>query len=51
MHSVKQGEKAAAVIVASERLTDDPTDWEDVPDNHTITVLPESGVQLEPINL
>jgi glutamine amidotransferase len=51
MHSVKQGEKAAAVIIASERLTDDPTDWEDVPDNHTIMVLPDSGVQIEPINL
>lgn len=51
MHSVRQDEKAAAVIIASERLTDDPTDWEDVPDNHTITVLPDSGAQLEPINL
>jgi predicted glutamine amidotransferase len=51
MHSVKQDERASAVIVASERLTDDPTDWEDVPDNHTIAVLPDSGVQIEPINL
>jgi predicted glutamine amidotransferase len=51
MHSVKQDEKAAAVIISSERLTDDPTDWEDVPDNHTVTVLPDSSVQVESINL
>lgn len=51
MRAVGQHEKAAAVIVASERLTDDPTAWEDVPDNHTITVLPDSTVKIEPINL
>jgi ergothioneine biosynthesis protein EgtC len=51
MHSVASTQRAAAVIVASEKLTDDPTDWEDVPDNHTVTVLPDSSVRIEPINL
>jgi predicted glutamine amidotransferase len=51
MHSVRQEQQAAAVIIASERLTDDPTDWEDVPDNHTVTVLADSSVRIEPINL
>jgi glutamine amidotransferase len=51
MHSVKQDEKALSVIVASEMLTDDPDDWLDVPDNHTITVLQDCSVELEPINL
>lgn len=50
MRSVKHHDKAAAVIVASERLTDDPTDWEDVPDNHTIAVLPDLSVKIEPIS-
>jgi predicted glutamine amidotransferase len=49
MHSVAPDQKANSVIVASERLTDDPTDWVTVPDNHTITVLPDSSVQLEEI--
>jgi glutamine amidotransferase len=49
MHSVAQQEQANSVIVASERLTDDPTDWIPVPDNHTITVFPDSTVQLEEI--
>lgn len=51
MHTVRQEERAAAVIISSERLTDDPTDWEDVPDNHTVTVLSDSSVRIEPINL
>jgi glutamine amidotransferase len=51
MHSVINTQKAAAVIVASEKLTDDPTDWEEVKDNHSVTVLPDSSVNVEPINL
>ena len=51
MHSVKEDQLAAAVIVASEKLTEDDADWEDVPDNHTVTVLPDSSVRIEPINL
>lgn len=51
MHSVAPEEKAAAIIISSERLTDDPSDWFDVPDNHTITVLPDLSVKIEPINL
>lgn len=50
MHSV-EGESvaAAAVIVASEKLTDDSSDWTAVPDNHTITVLPDLSVRIEAI--
>lgn len=51
MHSVAQDQAASSVIVASEMLTDDPDDWLDVPDNHTITVLPDFSVELEPIHL
>jgi glutamine amidotransferase len=51
MHSVPQDAQAKAVIVASERLTDDPSDWTNVPDNHTITVSPDLQVSLEKINL
>ena len=51
MHSVAQQEQAQAVIVASERLTEDATDWTDVPDNHTITVLPDLSVKVELIDL
>ncbi|HEY0546093.1 MAG TPA: class II glutamine amidotransferase [Pyrinomonadaceae bacterium] len=49
MHSVAQEEEAQSVIVSSERLTDDETDWADVPDNHTITVTPDFRVRLERI--
>lgn len=51
MHPVPRDERAAAVIVASERLTEDPTDWEAVPDNHTVTVNPDSSVKVERIDL
>lgn len=51
MHTVEAEERAAAVIVSSERLTDDATDWLDVPDNHTITVLPDLSVKIEEIKL
>lgn len=51
MHSVSSEQAASSVIVSSEMLTDDPSDWLDVPDNHTITVLPDFRVELEPINL
>ena len=51
MHSVEENQRAAAVIVSSERLTDDASDWERVPDNHTVTVLPDSTVMVEPIDL
>lgn len=51
MHTVAEEERAAAVIIASERLTDDETDWLDVPDNHTVTVLPDSSVRMEQIDL
>jgi predicted glutamine amidotransferase len=50
MHSVTEGQLAEAVIIASEKLTEDDADWEDVPDNHTVTVLPDSSVSVEPIN-
>ncbi|MDX6692413.1 MAG: glutamine amidotransferase [Blastocatellia bacterium] len=51
MRAVKRDQRAAAVIIASERLTDDPTDWEDVPDNHIVVVSPDSSVRVEPLQL
>jgi glutamine amidotransferase len=51
MHTVARAQEAAAVIIASEKLTDDPTDWEEVPDNHTVTVLADRSVSVEPIRL
>jgi glutamine amidotransferase len=48
-HSVEG--RAEAVIVSSERLTDDQADWPNVPDNHTITVLADLNVRLEPIEV
>lgn len=51
MHTVTDDAQAQAVIVASERLTDDPADWIDVPDNYTITVFPDLRVSLDKIGL
>ena len=51
MHSVEADEAARSVIVSSERLTDDATDWTEVPDNHTVTVLPDLSVVVERIDL
>ncbi|HEV2802950.1 MAG TPA: class II glutamine amidotransferase [Pyrinomonadaceae bacterium] len=51
MHTVKTQEQASAVIVASERLTDDQSDWLAVPDNHTVTVTSDLNVRIEAINL
>jgi predicted glutamine amidotransferase len=51
MHTVTGGDEARAVIVASERLTDDDADWTQVPDNHTIMVLPDLSVKIERIDL
>ena len=51
IHSVSTSEDASAVIVASERLTDERCKWYDVPDNHTVTVFPDLTVQLERIEL
>ena len=44
-------EKASAVIVASEKLTDGRCEWYDVPNNHTVTVFPDLTVKLERIEL
>lgn len=51
IHSVLPGKKASAVIVASEKLTNESSDWYDVPDNHTVTVFPDLTVKLEKIEL
>ena len=51
MHAVATDERAAAVIISSERLTDDKADWLDVPDNHTVTLLADSTVTIEKIDL
>jgi predicted glutamine amidotransferase len=49
IHSVPPNEKASAVIVASEKLTDERSEWYDVPNNHTVTVFPDLTVKLERI--
>ncbi|HEX8457516.1 MAG TPA: class II glutamine amidotransferase [Pyrinomonadaceae bacterium] len=52
MHTVKTPEEqASAVIIASERLTDDRDDWLAVPDNHTVTVTKDLRARIEAINL
>lgn len=51
MHAVAENQKAAAVIISSERLTDDVADWQRVPDNHTVAVLPDSSVSVKRIEL
>jgi predicted glutamine amidotransferase len=50
IHSVPPDEKASAVIVASEKLTDERSEWYDVPNNHTVVVLPDLTVKLERID-
>lgn len=50
MESVANDEPASAVIISSERLTEDAGDYPDVPDNHTVTVLPDLSVRVEPID-
>lgn len=51
IHSVPLNEKASAVIVASEKLTDEISEWYDVPNNHTVTIFPDLTVKLERIEL
>lgn len=51
IHSVLPNEKAGAVIVASEKLTDERSEWYDIPNNHTVTVFPDLTVKLESIEL
>jgi predicted glutamine amidotransferase len=51
MRPVGVDEHARAVIVSSERLTEDLDDWQAVPVNHTITVLPDLAVEVERIVL
>ena len=50
IHSVPPNEKASAVIVASEKLNDEKSEWYDVPNNHTVTVFPDLTVRLESID-
>lgn len=50
MHAVAEEERASAVIISSEALTEDANDYPDVPDNHTITVLPDLTVKIERID-
>lgn len=49
MESVASDEPASAVIVSSERLTSDASDYLGVPDNHTVAVLPDLSVRVEQI--
>ncbi|MBA2340692.1 MAG: class II glutamine amidotransferase [Pyrinomonadaceae bacterium] len=51
MHGVAADEAARAVIVSSERLTEEKEDWIDVPDNHTITVHEDLSVRIGKIDL
>ncbi len=51
MHSVEADRQASAVIIASEKLTDDRSDWTLVPDNHTVMALPDLSVKVEEITL
>lgn len=51
MLPIEPGREAGAVVVSSERLTEDGDDWPDVPDNHTITVEVDYTIKLEPIEL
>jgi predicted glutamine amidotransferase len=51
MVPVPAGATAGAVIVSSERLTEDADDWPDVPDNHTITVGADHSIKLEAIEI
>jgi predicted glutamine amidotransferase len=51
MQSVGGDERAQAVIVSSERLTEDLDDWHAIPDNHTVTVLPDRSLKVEKIKL
>jgi glutamine amidotransferase len=38
-----------AVIIASEPLTEDRSDWETVPENHSVVITPEMRVHISPI--
>jgi predicted glutamine amidotransferase len=49
MRNIAENEPAAAVIVSSEILTNDASDFPDVPNNHTITVNKDLTVKLEEI--
>ncbi len=44
-----EGEPARAVIIASEPLTYDHSDWEPVPVNHSISVSPDCRIDLQSI--
>jgi ergothioneine biosynthesis protein EgtC len=46
---VAADDQVAAVIIASEPLTDDRTDWEPVPRNHFVAVSRELDVRVMPI--
>ncbi len=46
---VRDGENVQALIVASEPLTDDRDDWEAVPRNHMLIVMPDLQVEFRPI--
>lgn len=47
MSAAQPGEEVAAVIVSSERLTEDPSDWVEVPDNHSVTVQLDLNIKVE----
>ncbi len=49
VETVADSERAKAVIISSEKLTDDGSDFPDVPHNHTVTVREDLTIELEAI--
>ena len=47
---IPAGEAECAVLVSSERLSDDPG-WQRVPRNHMLCIGPDQAVVVEPIRL
>jgi ergothioneine biosynthesis protein EgtC len=48
-HMVRDGRQTDAVIIASEPLTAERSDWEPVPVNHWISVSPELHIEIGPV--
>lgn len=46
---INEGEEVAAVIIASEPLTDDRADWQSIPANHLVSVSSDFDVTIRPL--
>lgn len=51
LSAAEPGEAPAAVIISSERLTDEADAWREVPDNHTVTVKEDLSVEVKKLDL